>query len=385
MTVASANNTEASASNSVTDKKRTQAAVAAHRQAGYKCVQCRGPLKSEKTLCGACRGVFYCGKQCQETHWRSNHKIACELYKHILSKSTTEGLPFTFPLRVKPSKYDEWLQNQEVLNKGIWRREAEGASKYAYGELPAASTQELWVLPEAQLPAPLCKSLAKGQKEAPSEIIKDWSAYYNFRQLPGESPIAVVLSLPLTLYHVITELLPEKVQKRKELRIYLLGAEKELDQLPVLAELAYLLPDTKFHITFIGPKVLDDMKADDPHPNIRLAFRRGHYHELCQLEGGKRLRPGDLVLAPDASLETDANWRPTVHLLVQQGVPSFFTDRCETSTLNATRLFATVGAREAFPVRLNPFRSPIWHEAEVHAMPCYANGFIQAINLDKKN
>ncbi|KAI9596970.1 hypothetical protein BDF19DRAFT_437338 [Syncephalis fuscata] len=378
MTVAAAT---ASASTPADDKKRVQAAVAAHRQAGYKCVQCRGTLKTDKTLCGACRGVFYCSKECQVQHWRSNHKIACQLYSHILSKSTTKDLPFTFPLRVKPSKYDEWLAGRNVLDKGLWRREAEGASKYAYGELPAVPAKELWVLPEEDLPAPVCKSLAKGQAESPAEVLNNWDDYYKFRQLPSKSPVAVLLSLPLTIYYVITQCLSEKVQKRKELRIHLLGAEKELDQLPILAELAYLLPDTKFNITLIGPNVLDDMKADDPHPNIRLSFRRGYYHELCQLDGGKRLRPADLVVAPDASLETNANWRPTVHLLVQQHVPSFFTDRCETSTLNATRLFATVGAHEAFPVRLNPFRSPVWHEAEVHAMPCYVNGFLQAINL----
>ncbi|RKP26004.1 hypothetical protein SYNPS1DRAFT_28283 [Syncephalis pseudoplumigaleata] len=291
---ASTTATTASSNAPVADKKRVQAAVAAHRQAGYKCVQCRGTLKSEKTLCGACRGVFYCSKPCQEQHWRSNHKIACELYKHILSKSTTDDLPFSFPKRVKPSKYEEWLQQQNILDKGIWRREAGGSTKYAYGELPPVPANELWALPESALPAPLCKPLAKKQAAAPSEVLKNWADYYSFRQLPADSPIAVILSLPLTLYHVITECLPERIQKRKELRIYLLGAEKELDQLPVLAELAHLLPETKFHITLVGPKVLDDMKADDPHPNIRLAFRRGHYHELCQLEGSKRLRPANL-------------------------------------------------------------------------------------------
>ncbi|RKP08458.1 hypothetical protein THASP1DRAFT_29739 [Thamnocephalis sphaerospora] len=380
MTITAADNTQQAAV-AVDDKKRVQAVVTAHRQAGYKCVQCRGVLKTDKTLCGACRGVFYCSKECQVIHWRSNHKIACQLYRHILSKSTTDDLPFTFPLRVKPSKYDEWLEARQVLDKGLWRRDSQASSAYAYGQLPAVSQEEAWTLPTSALPAPLCKPLAAGQAEFPEEPLTNWAAYYAFRQLPKDSPVAVLLSLPLTIYYAITQCLPEKYRKRKELRIHLLGAERELDQTAVLAELANLIPEVKFHITLIGPMVHADMTAEDPHPRVRLSFRRGHYHELCQQTGNKKLHPADLAIAPNASLETNQNWRGTVHLLAQQKVPSFFTDQCETSTLNATRLFATVGAREAFPVRLNPFRSPVWREAEVHAMPCYSNGFLQAINV----
>jgi len=74
-------------------------------------------------------------------------------------------------------------------------------------------------------------------------------------------------------------------------------------------------------------------------------------------------------------------WAPTASKLTQDKVPTIFTDVTETSTLNATRLFATVGAKEGFQVRLNPFRSPLWRENEVHAMPCYSNGFLQGINM----
>jgi hypothetical protein len=367
----------ATATKPIEEKKRLRPV-----KAGYKCVQCRGPLKNDKTLCAACRGVFYCSKDCQVKHWRANHKIACQLYRHILSKPTTKDLPFTFPLRVKPNKYEDWLEARGVLDKGLWRRESRASAAYAYGQLPETKNKaEAWALPESALPAPLAKPLAKDQPEFPSEPLTDWKAYYEFRQLPLDSPIAVLLSVPLTLYYIISQCLPEKYRKRKELRIHILGAESELDQTPVLAELANLIPNTKFHITFIGPSVYSDMHAPNPHPRVQLAFRRGLYHELTQEEGKKKLHPADFAVAFNASLETSPDWRPTVRQLVQQKVPSFFTEQTETSTLNATRLFAIVGAREAFPVRLNPFRSPVWREAEVHLMPCYSNGFLQAINL----
>jgi len=345
---------------------------------GYNCVNCRGPLKSDRTLCSACRGVYYCSKNCQVSHWRANHKIACQLYKHILSKPTTEDLPaFEFPTRVKPGCMGAWLQSTGAIGKGYWRRE-DAEEKYAYGQLPEAPADEQWGLPSEQLPAPLCHPLENGQAEFPETPLLAWGDYYTHRKLPLNSPISVLLSVPLTLYYAITTLLAthKRIKNKKRLVIFILGPEKELDQLDTFYELVHLIPEVEFSFNLVGPNVPSDMKYESKHPRCSFVFHRGLYHDLTRLP-----QQPDLAFAPNASIESHSTWRPTISQLVKDKVPSLFTDTTETSTLNATRMFATVGAKEGFQVKLNPFRVPLWKEADVHAMPCYSNGYLQGINV----
>lgn len=355
----------------------TTKAVKTH---GYNCVNCKSPLKTERTLCGACRGVYYCSKSCQINHWRQNHKIACQLYKHILAKDVYSDLPdFEFPLKVKPGKMDEWLNQYGVKNKGIWRRENSESAKFAYGLLPAAEEDSIWGLASEHLPAPLAKPLPEGQTLTyPSEPLKGWADYYQLRGLSLKSPVAVVLSVPLTLYYIITQVIPnhKRIKGKKHLEIFIVGPDRELDQLAVFEELAYLIPEVSFHFVLVGPSVPSDIKYQSKNSRCTFSFRRSFYHELKGLS-----QQPDLVYAPNAGLETDETLRPTVVELTKQKVPSFFSETCETATLNATRLFATAGAKEGFPVRLNPFRSPVWKEADVHAMPLFDYAYLQSINL----
>jgi hypothetical protein len=276
---------------------------------------------------------------------------------------------------------DEWLKQVGASLKSIWRREGSESSKFAYGQLPAltGSEQDIWGLPSDQLPAPLAHPLPEGQKEFPEASLKNWQDYYAFRQLPLSSPVAVLLSNPLTLYYALTQILNthKRIKNKKHLEIFILGPERELDECIVFEELAHLMPDVDINFSFVGPMVPSDYAYTSKNPRVTFTFYRNRFHDLTRLA----YQP-DVAFIPNAGLENqDETWRPTVLALTKQKVPSIFTENTETSTLNATRLFATVGAKEAFQVRLNPFRNPIWKESDMHAMPCYDNGYIQAINV----
>jgi len=347
---------------------------------GYYCVHCKSPLRSEKTLCSACRGVYYCSENCQRIHWRQNHKIACQLYKHILAKSTLADQELTFPLRVHPEKLDEWLTDLGVLNKGMWMREGDMSASYAYGQLPPTdgSVSAEWGLPLEKLPAPLCKPLADPLVEFPTEVLKSWGDYYRFRGIPLDSPVAVLLSLPLTIYHVLSTILKDhkRIRGKTELEIFLIGVDKEIDQLWALCELAHLIPDVQFHFLLVGESISSDFKYDSPEPRCKFTARRGLYHKLKGLA-----KQPDMAILPNANLEANSHFRETLSVLREQRVPTFVTELTETSTLNATRMFSSVGSTEAFQVRLNPFRSPVWVEVSVHAMPWHSNGYLQAVNI----
>ena len=69
--------------------------------------------------------------------------------------------------------------------------------------------------------------------------VTDWDSWYRWRRLPKRSPAALLMSFPLSVYHLVVDRLkltsPAAVSpgKRERLRIFLLGAEVELNFVPL--------------------------------------------------------------------------------------------------------------------------------------------------------
>ena len=88
-------------------------------------------------------------------------------------------------------------------------------------------------------------------------MLHSWSDYYNWRCIPLDSPAALLLHWPLTIYHAaqlvgIGTLNPEVCDK---LYLHYLGPEKELLQLDVFGELQALFPGVHIHIELVGPAI----------------------------------------------------------------------------------------------------------------------------------
>ena len=76
----------------------------------------------------------------------------------------------------------------------------------------------------------------------PSQVepgqIKDWQSWYTWRGLSTASPAALLMHYPLSVYHILVDIL--KIAKyrdvsteRQALQIHYIGAEKELNHLPL--------------------------------------------------------------------------------------------------------------------------------------------------------
>lgn len=69
--------------------------------------------------------------------------------------------------------------------------------------------------------------------------VVDWNSWYKWRKLPQESPAALLMSFPMSMYQLITHALkltsPDAASPnhRKSLNICLLGAEIELNFVPL--------------------------------------------------------------------------------------------------------------------------------------------------------
>eukprot|EP01064_Diplonema_japonicum_P022754 TRINITY_DN328_c1_g1_i1.p1 TRINITY_DN328_c1_g1~~TRINITY_DN328_c1_g1_i1.p1 ORF type:complete len:261 (+),score=49.80 TRINITY_DN328_c1_g1_i1:60-842(+) len=63
--------------------------------------------KVEKSLrCSACKAVFYCGADCQVSHWKSQHKAACKIFKEKDAASPLANASKLF-LPTRPQLYSE--------------------------------------------------------------------------------------------------------------------------------------------------------------------------------------------------------------------------------------------------------------------------------------
>jgi len=101
-----------------------------------------------------------------------------------------------------------------------------------------------WRLPDKQIPWLDFALSGSLPPKAPPSFEHTWAAYYKWRGLPIQSPAALLLHWPLTIYKLLHSLglvPPQPPTERRRLTVHLLGIEKELDFLPVFAITSFLL------------------------------------------------------------------------------------------------------------------------------------------------
>ena len=77
--------------------------------------------------------------------------------------------------------------------------------------------------------------------------LQSWEDYYRLRGISLDSPCALLLTFPLTIYHAIQGHgeVPLTVAKmlNREVRIHVVGIEKEINFLDLFKEVGFLLPE----------------------------------------------------------------------------------------------------------------------------------------------
>lgn len=98
---------------------------------------------------------------------------------------------------------------------------------------------KLWKLKKQWIP-PLEFPDREAMPADPRGVVKDWESWYAWRGLSLESPAALLMDAPLSVYWLLTEVLGvvktrkvELLGPPKKLEIHLLGVETELNYLPL--------------------------------------------------------------------------------------------------------------------------------------------------------
>jgi hypothetical protein len=109
-----------------------------------------------------------------------------------------------------------------------------------------------WRIPSAQI-----HHLSFDEPESKSRIptlhdnnfVQDWATWYTWRKLERDSPVALRMDMVLTVYHLLTKVLgvvdtaQAATKARRKLTIHYVGAEKELNIIPLYVPIRFSKSD----------------------------------------------------------------------------------------------------------------------------------------------
>ncbi|KAK1309465.1 hypothetical protein QJS10_CPA09g01203 [Acorus calamus] len=299
------------------------------------CAMCDKEVRKERALCcGRCRAVVYCGATCQKQHWKETHKAKCGLYKAMMEREEELNMSntFAFPTSIVD---DDTTHDHHPL---------------------VVSTHA---------------------------VLSGWTEYYKLRSLPTSSPVAVILSHALTVYHVLTALCvmsKDRLAKAKEVVLHYIGPECELDCMRAFAELGRLLQSLGgggggLHVVMVGPEVPSGLSETTITGRVRASFTRGLYQDEEAY-----LPPAHVVVGLNCGFERYASWGGAAEVVKAKGTPGFFTERSEIACANAKQVLRGVGVQVTHPVAPNPFRSPVRVQSPSDNLPAFDNGFVFGVN-----
>lgn len=348
-----------------------------------KCAMCEKEVLGDQSLfCGRCHAVVYCGPVCQKQHWKETHKSMCGFYHAMMEREDELAMKiFIFPCFVDhPCK---WLESMGLHQKGMWRRKCSCHSHCPFGLLPSKASRisDSWGgLSDGEYPPD--SALPNYLNRASNPIfLSGWSEYYNLRSLPMTSPVAAILSHPLTVYHILTALVissKNRLIKGKEVIVHYLGPAGELDWMPAFTEISHLLYGSgNIQIVMIGPEVPSNLlgTVSGISGKLRVNLVRGIYQEQASY-----LSSPHAVVALNCGLENNGSWGGALELIKSMNVPAFFTERSEISCANSKQVLRGAGLHVTHPVTPNPFRSPLQDQIPSSNLPSFSNGFVFGVN-----
>ena len=389
-------------------------------------------------VCGGCECVCYCSSECQLSELRDGrqfcHAAYCTAFRRARQTPTAVSLP----------EAPQWVETA-MSHGGMFDDECALLRQMGHHRPPydlfcrCVPDMQLLVQPTdwvIALVAELARALPPprtddgGDTIAPERPLCSWADYYAHRQVSPSSPVALLLSFALTVYHAIVlsgALAPADdcaARERHETRDgggvgvgadnrhdgtqgvgdgtqgvgdgtqgvgaappivvhYLGAASREAALLSTFAELAVLLPGHRLRLMMIGPATPSDVP-----PSTRFEGGAGGWVEVTWHRGVSHdsdLPAAHVAVAPNSGINEYEEWQPCIASLDEQRTPFYFTDYSEIGLLAAS-----VAIREHHGISLtmnptlNPFRQPLDRGFLIppgHTLgaPWIGNGFMAAI------
>ncbi|KAJ7653579.1 hypothetical protein DFH06DRAFT_1203937 [Mycena polygramma] len=459
-------------------------AVCSYLKCGKPCMSA-DKAKWTPKRCMGCLGNHYCSKECQKADWKPipgtakqpgvYHKDWCKIirdeYMPMLPHFQAQLTQFPWGRIERDGTFsDKFLRarfgvlDSDYRKVGFWAiperlnphditddplsvagspsmqpKDNKNLKGYTHGQMMLAeewpSDVEGWKLGDEPLIPHIffTGEFSPPARPRPGQVV-DWKSWHEWRGLSLESPAAMLMNHVLTVYYLLTETLkvvnPHRSSGEKQVvDVHYLGAETELNYLPLFSELALLLPNTHINLTVFSPATHDLLgRAKRQYPRS-IAAREGPvweytsprhtgcgsiaislYHPPPRPPMARQLRPfkgvwersvmmlapkdPDAIVAPNAGILSYSTWYEVVSCATMANIPFACTDYAQQSAqmyadhipqwLNeAARSFSPGESlyhellrERTRPVTVNPFHRPGQRPISQVRSPNLGNGFI---------
>ena len=171
----------------------------------------------------------------------SDGTFPVELIKARLKVLGSGGVPFGYwsvPGGQQSHDTSAYARSAGALGPVFTRRSKE----YMHGDIMLEKEWptdiEMWKIDEKNIPHLFFTDEYPPPKQVVSGDVKDWKGWYEWRGLTLDSPAALLMDAPLSVYHLLVDILhvidaKSTPEKRQKLKIHFLGAEVELNFLPL--------------------------------------------------------------------------------------------------------------------------------------------------------
>jgi hypothetical protein len=234
--------------------------------------------------------------------------------------------------------------------------------------------------------------------------IKSWQEYVTWRNLSPSSVAPLLMTNVLTIYHMIQHEL-QLPALQKSLQVYVLAVETELNQIPLLQELLYLLDGVDLELIYLSPAakaICDEAKdrsciltsnnytvLDVKEGNSRLRVRVDPVHEYYD-DVPNSVEP-DAVIGLNAGLGSYPAWAPTMNKILRMSTPFCFSDQTKLIHRFTVSYWLPIGViqtiNKAFPnydqlempdvtITLNPFHGIVGRDVAYMLAPNISNGYL---------
>ncbi|KAI6031906.1 hypothetical protein BKA83DRAFT_673714 [Pisolithus microcarpus] len=382
------------------------------------------PVLDRKPLvCSGCKSLVFCAKECHTAEWKNgrfgtqNHKFFCAKNKlHMEKVPLVQAILKQFPWgRIEKDGFGYWsipggnsphmvhsdnrgpqdhdllrlLHDKHLDDKGGWKLEDR-------------------LIPKLQFEAGMEPAIAS------SANVTDWKSWYSWRNLPLESPAALLMHYPLTVYQLLVHVLRITHPSRNS------AEHLELNMLPLFSELALLLPYTDIKLTMYGTAVYNvvqqakkgsvAMKSKRKLPSSMggstlAIFLHGEHENWDPRLPSMTNNLPDAIVAANAGLLSYKGWQGVILYCHVEGTPFAVTEYAEQSAevqvealpkilmnsmpylqsrMNTSALLDLMSPR-TYPIEFNPFQRPGQRYIGSVRLPNVSNGFTIKIVGNEKN
>ncbi|KAM5309959.1 zinc finger MYND domain-containing protein 15 isoform 3-T3 [Glossophaga mutica] len=334
------------------------------------------------TPCPQCSAVLYCGEACLRADWRRcpddvSHRFWCPRLAAFMERTgELATLPFTYTAEVTSETFNkEAFLASRGLTRGYWTQISMLIPGPGTPRHPRGSTPSLGLLlngdPYQLLQGDGPALMPPVPPDPPRGLLGSWQDYYAWRGLSLDSPMAVLLTYPLTVYYVITHLVPQSfpelnIQNKQSLKIHVVEAGKEFDLVMVFWD----GPEVSVRPgSGVSARLSSGTKEKGGRRDLQIKVSARPYHLL---QGPKP----DLVIGFNSGFGLKDTWLSSLPRLQSLRVPAFFTESSEYGCVMDDQTMAVATGGGTSPPQPNPFRSPFRLRAADNCMPWYCNAFI---------